>query len=59
MAKIGTDLQCIMGSNMSFFHLMFSHWGGKSYIAMQETEYCYYVHMNSGKLNSKVQCICR
>ena len=40
VARTGTKLQGIMGSNF-FSHLMFSDWRGKSYTAMQETEYCY------------------
>ena len=57
MTKTGTNLQ---GIKFQFFsHLMFSHWRGKSYTAMQETEYCYSVDMNSRKLNRKVLCVCR
>ena len=41
MAKTGTKLQGIMGSNCC--HLLLNYWRGKSYIGMQENEYCYSV----------------
>ena len=54
MAKTGTKLQGIMGTNSCLAHLMFSYWRGKSYTAMEEHAYCFFNGYNILKIEKEI-----